>query len=187
MQKEIWKEIKGYEGLYEVSNLGNVKSLERNIVRKDGTNFYIAERILRPSKDRKGYLNIGLYKKGKSKNYKVHRLVAAAFIPNPESKLEVNHINADKADNRVKNLEWATCKENVHHAIKAGLITTCSANNKRSKPVAQYDENNILIATYPSMREAARQTGIYQSDISRCCNKEKNHKTAGGFIWAYAD
>lgn len=188
MQNEIWKEITGYEGLYEVSNLGNVKSLERNIVRKDGTNYYIPERILRPCKSSKGYLNIGLNKNGRAKSYKVHRLVAEAFIPNPENKLEVNHINADKTDNRVDNLEWATRKENVQHSIDEGLQTMFGVkNNKRSTPVAKYDNNNVLIAVYPSMREASRQTGIHQSDICKCCKNVKNHITAGGFVWAYAD
>lgn len=187
MQKEIWRDIKGYEGLYEVSDLGNVKSLERSIVRKDGTSYYIAERILRPRKKSEGYLDVALNKDGKAKHYRVHRLVAEMFIPNPENKPEVNHINANKSDNRVENLEWATREENIHHAIKEGLATTCVKNNKRSKPVAQYDKNNILIEIYPSMREAERQTGIHQGDICKCCKKEKHHITAGGFIWAYAD
>ena len=101
---EIWEDIEGYEGIYQVSSLGKVKSLNFNHTKK--------EKILKPFFNRDGYLSVNLYKEGKRKQYLVHRLVAKVFIPNPENKLEVNHKDEDKTNNKVENLEWVTSKEN---------------------------------------------------------------------------
>ena len=101
---EIWKDVQGYEGLYQVSNLGRVKGLKRSKIRK-------------LCNDRGGYLCVSLKKQGKAKNFKVHRLVAVAFIPNPENKPEVDHINAIKTDNNINNLRWVTAKENMNNPL----------------------------------------------------------------------
>lgn len=109
--EETWKNIKEYEGLYQVSNLGRVKSFA---VYKQG-------KILRPIRTHKGYLTVVLSKDKKEKRKRIHRLVAEEFIPNPKHKEQVNHINGNKTDNRINNLEWVTCQENVKHAWNTGL------------------------------------------------------------------
>lgn len=116
--EEIWKDIKGYEGLYQVSNLGNVKSLEKRVNGKKCHRVF-KEKQLKPIETNKGYLRVKLCHKGKISKARVHRLVAETFIEKPN--LEVNHINGDKKDNRLENLEWVTGKENKEHARKLGL------------------------------------------------------------------
>lgn len=111
MINEVWKDISGYEGLYQISNLGRVKSLERI----DNNNHLVKEKILKPNDDGagKGYLYVNLGRKGRAK--KIHRLVAEAFMPNPENKKEVNHIDGDTKNNKIENLEWVTHQENCLH------------------------------------------------------------------------
>lgn len=112
-KEEIWKDFKGYEGLYQVSNLGRVKSLERTFLDKIGHKQHIKERILKPKTDRNGYLRVGLSNgNGKPKTLSVHRLVCQAFHKNPENKPSVNHIDENKVNNTASNLEWCTVKEN---------------------------------------------------------------------------
>lgn len=114
--KEIWKDIEGYEGLYQVSNLGQVKSLERTIIVKNcKQSKTYPECIKIPFPNKKGYLRVQLYKNNKRRNLRVHRLVALAFIPNPDNKPKVNHIDGDPTNNVVSNLEWVTGEENRAH------------------------------------------------------------------------
>lgn len=170
---EVWKDIEGYEGLYHVSNLGRVKSLKFNKIR-----------VLKPFKGGTGYLKVQLYRNNIQTNYAVHRLVAQAFIPNPEKKPEVNHINEIKADNRVENLEWMTFKENCNYGTRNQRVSKSNKNNpKRSNLVNQYDLEWNLIASYESASEATRQTGIARSSISDVCLSKR--RTAGGFRWRY--
>jgi len=126
--EEIWKDIVGYEGMYQVSNRKRVKSLSRIVKRNDGKIRTISERILKQSVAN-GYLNVGLSKNAKLKTYTVHRLVAIAFIPNPDNLPMINHLDGDKTNNYVSNLEWCTGRENSLHAIRNGLFVAPNGIN----------------------------------------------------------
>lgn len=175
MQNEIWKDIEGYVGLYQVSNLGRIKSLANRSNHKD-------EVILKPATVQ-GYKKVNLYKNSNGKIYPVHRLVATAFISNEFNKEEVNHIDGNKNNNCVENLEWNTKKENQIHCVKTGLrIMPKGINSKLSKKVAKIDiQNGKIIEIYNSYREAERMTGIAHSNIKRCVTGK--YKQVGGFKW----
>lgn len=126
---EIWKDVQGYERLYQVSNLGRVKSLGR-FVDKLKCHYWQEEKILKLRKRADGYLNVILSKKGKTKTFSVHRLVAVAFIPNPENKTEVDHINAIKTDNSVNNLRWASHKENMNNSLTIAFLSISKVGEK---------------------------------------------------------
>lgn len=176
--KEIWKDIAGYEGLYQVSNLGNVKSLNYNRTKK--------ERILIPGKNNSGYLLVMLSKNGTRKTFTIHRLAAQAFIENPKNLPEVNHIDEDKTNNCVSNLEFCDRKYNnkygTHNArgLKTKKLRKCK-NAERT--VLQFTKDGKFINEFPSTKEAERFTEIYQSSIVSCC--KGRYKSAGGYIWQY--
>lgn len=174
---EIWKNIKGFEGLYQVSSEGRVKSLERKVTKGDGERT-VKERILKPYMDRGGYLLVGLCAGGKRKTLKVHRLVCEAFHEKLEVKNEVNHINEDKTDNRACNLEWCSRGDNVNY----GTRNERSAK-ALSKSVGQYTLHGELIKIWPSTMEAKRQAGFHCGHISSVANGER--KTHKGFVWKY--
>ena len=180
MIEEVWRDVKGYEGLYQVSDQGHVKSLERTFIDKIGRERYVKECILKPVIDRYGYLLVSLYAGGKQKMLRVHRLVCEAFHENHDDKPYVNHINENKADNRALNLEWCTAKENCNH----GTRNERSAK-KRSKQVGQYTPNGELVKVWQSNMEAERQAGFSNSHVSQVANGKR--KTAYGFIWEYVD
>ena len=174
MSEEVWRDIEGYDGLYQVSNQGRVKSLER----KDCLGRIVKERILKPGVVSDGYLFVVLCAGGKRKKFFVHRLVCQAFHKNPNNKPEVNHVNEDKADNRACNLEWCTRKENCNH----GTRTERSAK-AQSKPIGQYTRDGELIKIWPSTAIVERQTGFSQGSIWGVANGR--HKQAYGYIWKY--
>ena len=182
MTKEVWRGVKGYEGLYQVSSDGRVKSLERTYIDKIGRERYVKERILKPVIDRYGYLLVSLYAGGKQKNHTVHRLVCEAFHENPDYKPQVNHINEIKTDNRASNLEWATARENSNFGTRNERIGKKSAITK-SKPICQYTLDEKIVKTWASLTEVKRQTGFGQSHISQVANGKR--KQAYGFIWKY--
>ena len=180
MNKEIWKDIKGYEGLYQVSNLGRVRSYQRN---KQG-------RLVNQYYDKRGYKVVTISKQSKLKLCKVHRLVAQAFIPNPEGKPQVNHIDENKGNNCVDNLEWCDNKYNARYGTKAKRAYETSqlrGNNGLipQKAVIQCNLNGDVIKEYCSVMDAARQLKIDQSSIIKCCRQHR--KTAGGYIWKYKE
>ena len=161
--EEIWRDIKGFEGKYMVSNLGRVKSLNYNKTGK--------EKIMKGVPDGYGYFQLSLCKEGKVKNCRINRLVAQAFIPNPDNLPEVNHKDKIRTNNRVDNLEWCTTQYNVEYS--------------KAKAVIGINKVSGLILEFPSANEAKRQTGINQSNIIQCCKGRRN--SAGGFYWHYVE
>jgi len=167
---EIFKDIEGYEGEYQVSNLGNIKSFH--------TSCHLKPILLKPTFINSGYLKIALCKNNIKKHILVHRLVAKAFIPNPENKPTVNHINEIKPDNRVKNLEWMTYKEQNTHGTRIKRII-----DTKSKPIKQLTLDGKLVKIWPS-GAVANRNGFYNPNISKCClGKAKTHQ---GFKWEFA-
>jgi hypothetical protein len=169
-QMEEWRDVVGFEGVYQASNWGNVKRLSRNAFCGIRGNVLLTEKILQLCKHNHGYLVVGLSRNKKARNYFVHRLVAEAFISNPESKKEVNHINADKADNRVENLEWATRKENHRHAELLGLNPM--GDNHKSSKLTSSQVIEIVNSKGKCGRELAKKFGVSYATISLAKNKK---------------
>ena len=182
--QEIWKEIKGFEGLYEVSNLGRVRSLDRYIKHWRGGVMKLKGQIMKFNykyNNKENYILIHLSKNGKNYAYSLHRLVAEAFIPNPDNKPIIDHINGIRTDNRVNNLRWCTQKENANNPITISK----HINGKKSKKVNQYTLDGILIKTWPSASEITRQAGYSTSLICSCCRGE--YKSVYGYNWSYVN
>ena len=189
---EIWRDIEGFEGLYQVSSEGRVICLERI----DINNHPVKEKILKSNKNRNGYLQVVLCKEGKHKNITIHKLVASAFIDNPDNKPCIDHINTDRTDNRVENLRWVSQKENCNNPITKVNIAKSKIGNKHpmygkiselnhlSKPILQFTKEGEFIRKWVCARDVERELGINPTHISSCCKGKK--KSAGGFIWMYA-
>lgn len=168
---EVWKDIPGYEGLYQASSYGRVRGLKRCV----GGRMQRAM-ILKQSTHRDGYLKIGLYKDHRRKDFQTHRIIALTFIPNPKGFPQINHKDENKSNNHIDNLEWCTGSYNCkygHRNDKA--IAMCSVR------VAQLDLNGNRIAEYPSMKEAKRITGVSNSHICNVCHGHR--RMAGGYKW----
>lgn len=167
---EIWKDIEGFEGRYQVSNKGRVKSLHFN--------WSDTSKILKPQRFPKGYLRVTIG----GKIIGIHRLVAMAFIDNPKGLPQVNHIDGDKANNNVENLEWCTPSENLKHAYKSGLKV--ATGNHLKRPIDQFLPDMTYLTTWESTKEIERVFGVYHSNITACCKGRL--KTCRGYIWRYA-
>ncbi len=180
--EEIWKDIPGYEGWYKVSNFGRVRSVDRYVNHPDGGKSIRSGRIIKPLKTHDNYLYVGLWKNGKCHRYKVHRLVYEAFNGLIPEGMQVNHINEDKTDNRLENLNLMTPKENYNWGTRNNRISKTKTNGRTSKPVLQLTLDGELVREWPSMNEAQRH-GYDSGNISACClGKLKTYK---GFIWRY--
>ena len=180
--EEIWKDVCGFEGKYQVSNLGNVKSLNYGRTGK--------EKLLSPSKDKDGYLYVNLYKNREHKIYKVHRLVLMAFNPCENShELQVNHIDENKENNNLSNLEWVTHQSNCNHGTRIARISEKNTNGKCSIPIVQIDlATNKVVNVWKSSHDAQRLGGYNPSNIIQCC-KNKFHREGNNiykdFRWCY--
>ena len=181
---ELWADVKGYEGLYQVSTWGRVRSLDRIVIFKNNTKCFKKGRLLKLSKNIKGYIDVALYKECKSKHFQVHRLVAIAFIPNPLNLPVVNHKDENKLNNRVENLEWCTIKYNNNYGTKNKRAAEANTNGKCSKSVYQYDLYGNFIKYWPSTNEIVRKLGYNKASINKCCKEDPSCKTYMGYIWS---
>lgn len=182
---EIWKDIPEYEGLYQVSNQGRVKSLFRY------------KKVLKPNILKNGYETVELFKNKSSRRMLVHRLVAMAFIENPNNLPQVNHKDENKQNNFVENLEWVTAIENMSYGTRlARQISNTNYSSElrkniarengktTSKSVIQYSKNGEFISRFDSAKEASRKTGANHAHILECCHGLR-YKTVNGFIWKF--
>ena len=190
-REEIWKPIKGYEGLYEVSNTGKCRSLDHYITRviNGGLSKRLFKgKVLRNHTGGNGYVMMSLSKEGIVKHFCLHRLVAEAFIPNPNNFKCINHKDENKLNNSVDNLEWCTHKYNDNYGTRPQRLSeTHLKNPPRFRMVAQYSKNGEFIKTFHSATSASREIGIDSSWVIACCRGTKGALTAGGFKWKYAD
>ena len=181
-----WRDVVGYEGLYSVNDMGDIFS-------------HITNKILKHSITPTGYHTVELFRRdgSKSKRLLIHRLVATAFLPNPNNCPQINHLDENKSNNAVSNLEWCTAKQNMNYGEMAKIRHTLIdyGNQKRkeiarkngrrvSRPVDQFDTNGNYISSFDSIRDAERAFGVSNSHIAECC-KGKRYKTVYGFIWKY--
>lgn len=176
---EKWKDVVGYEGIYQVSDLGRVRSLDRK------TNYgrRCRGKMLSPAPGGRsgGYRSVQLFDlDGKGTRRYVHQLVAWAFIGAPLDGQQVNHIDEDPANNRADNLEWVTASENINHGTRCARDAA-----SKSKPVQQIDASGVVISSYASATEAQRSTGIWRTHISACCLGKT--ETAGGYHWRFCN
>lgn len=178
---EVWKIIEGYNGYYEVSNKGQVRSIDRYVTRKDGYKYFLRGRILKQLTSKTGYKYLNLHPDSAHQNHVyVHRLVAQAFIENPLDLPEVNHKDEDKNNNTVENLEWCTTKYNCNYGTHKIHLRRKRNEDGSSKPVLLLSPNSFCL--FKSVKEAARFTGYSASTISDFC---KSGKITNGFVCKY--
>ena len=200
---EIWRDIKDYEGLYKVSNLGRVRSVDHYVKHSYGGLRLVKGKLLSIN-NINGYSVVSLSKNGKTKTYKLHRLVAQTFISNPNNKPHIDHINTIRTDNRVENLRWVTVTENhnnplslehLSNAIKGHVVSEetkekirqkhlgkrCGSENPNSKKIKQLTLNNELIRVWDCLKDACNELNICSSCISSCLSGR--YKSAGGYHW----
>lgn len=174
-EKEAWKDIPDFEGIYMVSNLGRVKSLER-VVAFGKQKRIVPEKILKPKKKKNGYLFVCLYKNRKAKYLHIHRLVAICFCEGYFEGADVNHKDGNKENNIAINLEWCTRSYNIRHSFDV-------LNNSIAKPILQYSRNGAFIKEWKSAVSVEKELPVRARNISHCLRKEQ--RTAGGFVWKY--
>ena len=188
--EEIWKDIYyynelkkewvDYRGLYQVSNFGRVKSLDRIVNHNNSKYLTLKGKCLKTFKDGKGYLQVQLSKDGNYKSHQISRLVYFTFNPDADTKLQVNHIDEDKSNNRLDNLNLMTAKENCNWGTRTIRLALA-----QSKTVLQFDKNGNFIKEWISTQEIGRILKLHQSNIWKCCHGER--KTCGGFSWKYKE
>lgn len=181
IEKEEWKDIPNYEGLYKISNLGRIKSLERIVAR----GYRRKEKILKPLINPRGYYKIQLCKQSIVKQYSIHRLVWEAFNGQIPENMQVNHINEIKTDNRLSNLNLMTAKENLNWGTRNERSAKKRINGKCSKPVLQFTLDDDLIKEYASVMQVERELGFANSNIIKCCNGK--YKQAYNYKWKYKE
>ncbi len=169
---EEWRDVVGYEGLYMVSNIGNVKSLQRTAKSKNGSIRTVSEKLRKINKNKSGYIMVILNKEGKRKGIKIHRLVAQAFLPNPENLPQVNHKDENKSNNCVENLEWCTQEYNNKYGTRT----------ERTSKKVKCLETGVI---YPSTIEIQRNLGFSSANISKCCRGKV--KSCCGYHWQYVE
>ena len=182
MENEIWKDVKGYEGIYQVSNFGRVRSLDRWIER-NGKPAFIKGKMLKFHK-RSGYNYVQFRVNGDGKNHHhaVHRLVGIAFVPGYSEKYDINHKDNNRTNNHADNLEWCTRSYNIQY-----MHDHFPREEPSKRAVIQIDKNGNDVARFESMNEAAEAIGVSLGLIWVVCNHYGRHKTAGGYRWRYAD
>lgn len=172
MDKEIWKDIPQFSGLYEASNYGRIRRTERYIVRNNGNPLFLKERIMKQVKKSNGRMYVNLYKDGKKYCKTVHRLVMSAHVPNPEHLEHINHKDEDPTNNRLDNLEWCTEWYNHHYGTKIERVA-----QKQCKPINCYDIDGNFIKTYDSIKEASKDLGEDASKITKICKHKWKNST----------
>ncbi len=186
MENEIWKDIIEFENAYQISSLGNIRSKER-MVKSKGSSFSKrqAQKII-PTKMTNGYYKVSLKFNGNNVQKLIHRLVAIAFIPNLENKPQVNHIDGNKKNNCLSNLEWNTAKENLIHAAKNGLSNSVFSRKILSAiPIIQKTVNGVFIKKWESLSKIQTELGYSKANIHKRINSQKKNNKAYGFIWEY--
>lgn len=186
-EKEIWKDAVGYEGFYQVSNLGRVRSVDRTITRSDGLKMFFKGGIRRPTKTKLGYLRVTTSVNGKYRKVPVHRMVAKAFIPNPNNYKYINHKDEDKSNNAADNLEWCTAAYNNTYGTRIQRVKKSEGfqelHERNKKPVAQYSLDGEFIKEHPSYSDAAREIGADISNLGASCIGQI--LSSNGFIWIH--
>lgn len=190
--EEEWRDIKGWEGYYQASNLGRIRSVDRFVKDKKDSQKKIKGKIINPSMGTHGYLSISLYNNGISKTYTVHKIIAITFIEPISGKNFINHIDGNKINNNISNLEHVTKSENHLHAYKIGLqkpqrgmLGKYGKDNYGSKPISQFAINGEFIKTYEGVRDAIRKNISLGNHISEAANGK--YKTAYGYVWKYVN
>ena len=184
---EEWRDIKGYEGFYQVSNMGNVRSVTHTVVYTDGRVGHYEGKLITPNNDKNGYKAVNLSKNGVVNHIDIHRLVAETFLPKDGERNVVNHKDGNKHNNTVENLEWVTYSENSKHAVRTGLLNMepfiIAGSTARKKKIAQINASGKTIKVFDSAVEAARQLGLSTGNISSCAHGIR--KTSGGYRWQF--
>jgi hypothetical protein len=181
-EKEVWRPVKDYEGLYEVSNFGRVRSCGRMILKSNGVVQNRKSKIRKQVPTRTGYLQVNLSKNNIQKMVTFHKLVAQAFLPNPKGYSEINHKNEDKSDNRARNLEWCSRVYNNSYGTIISRIVAKNKNGALSKPIFQVTFSGKIVNFWPLAKEAGRY-GFDFSKVAMCARGERSqHK---GFQWMY--
>lgn len=189
---EEWRPVVGYEGLYECSSFGRIKSLSLKYIDANGRKHNKQERIIRQQDDfKRGYLKVRIYKDAIARTHSVHRLIATAFIPNPKKLREVNHRFGIKKDNRVSELNWSTSSDNQQHAYDVlnrnkPLLGKFGKNHHTSIKINQYDLSGNLIKTWDSINDIERAGIGTAKTIIRCLKGRSKSNQSKGFKWEYA-